>query len=56
MNKWKNSLDQLKGFDDEIKKIKEELENALRDGSLKYLYELEERSINLKFIFLLITI
>ena len=46
--KWKNTLDQLKGFDEEIERIKVELESSLRDGTLKELSKLEEKSLNLK--------
>ena len=46
--KWKNTLDQLKDFDEEIERIKVELESSLRDGTLKELSKLEEKSLNLK--------
>ena len=46
--KWKNTLDQLKGFDEEIERIKVELESSLREGKLKELSKLEEKSLNLK--------
>ena len=51
--KWKYTLDQLKGFDEEIERIRVELESSLRGGTLKELSKLEEKSLNLKLNLLL---
>ena len=47
--KWSQTLEQLKVFDDELIEIKDQLNNTLKDGKLKDLDKLEQRSFTLKF-------
>ena len=47
--KWSQTLEQLKVFDDELIKIKDQLKNTLKDGKLNDLDEIEQRSFDLKF-------
>ena len=47
--KWSQTLEQLKVFDDELIEIKEQLKNTLKDGKLKDLDKIEQRSFTLKF-------
>ena len=47
--KWNQTLEQLKVFDDELIEVKDQLNNALKDGNLKDLDKLEQRSFTLKF-------
>ena len=47
--KWSQTLEQLKVFDDEFIEIKEQLKNTLKDGKLKDLDKIEQRSFTLKF-------
>ena len=47
--KWSQTLEQLKVFDDEFIEIKEQLKNTLKDGNLKDLDKIEQRSFTLKF-------
>ena len=48
-HKWKHTLDQLESFDTELIKIKYKFEETLREGELKDLSIIEQRSIDLKF-------
>ena len=47
--KWSQTLEQLKVFDDELIEIKDQLNNTLKDGKLKDIDKLEQRSFTLKF-------
>ena len=47
--KWSQTLEQLKVFDDELIEIKDKLKNTLKDGNLKDLDKIEQRSFTLKF-------
>ena len=47
--KWSQILEQLKVFDDELIEIKEQLKKTLKDGNLKDIDKIEQRSFNLKF-------
>ena len=47
--KWSQTLEQLKVFDDELIVIKDQLKNTLKDGKLKDLDKLEQRSFTFKF-------
>ena len=47
--KWSQTLEQLKVFDDELIEIKEQLKSTLKDGNLKDLDKIEQRSFALKF-------
>ena len=47
--KWSQTLEQLKVFDDELNEIKDQLKNTLKDGNLKDLDKIEQRSFALKF-------
>ena len=47
--KWSQTLEQLKVFDDELNEIKDQLKNTLKDGKLKDLDKIEQRSFTLKF-------
>ena len=47
--KWSQTLEQLKVLDDELIGIKDQLNNALKDGNLKDLDKIEQRSFTLKF-------
>ena len=47
--KWSQILEQLKVFDDELIEIKDQLKNTLKDGKLKDLDKIEQRSFTLKF-------
>ena len=51
--KWSQTLEQLKVFDDELVEIKDQLNNTLKDGKLKDLDKIEQRSFTLKFKVLL---
>ena len=48
-HKWRHTLDQLESFDAELIKIKYKFEETLREGELKDLSIIEQRSIDLKF-------
>ena len=47
--KWGQTLEQLKVFDDELIEIKEQLNNTLKDGKLKDIDKIEQRSFTFKF-------
>ena len=47
--KWSQTLEQLKVFDDELIEIEDQLKNTLKDGKLKDLDKIEQRSFTLKF-------
>ena len=47
--KWSQTLEQLKVFDDELIEIKEQLKSILKDGKLKDIDKIEQRSFTLKF-------
>ena len=47
--KWSQTLEQLKVFDDELIEIKDQLKSTLKDGKLKDLDKIEQRSFTLKF-------
>ena len=47
--KWSQTLEQLKVFDNELNEIKDQLKNTLKDGKLKDLDKIEQRSFTLKF-------
>ena len=47
--KWSQILEQLKVFDDELIEIKEQLKKTLKDGNLKDIDKIEQRSFALKF-------
>ena len=47
--KWSQTLEQLKVFDDELIEIKDLLKNTLKDGNLKDIDKIEQRSFALKF-------
>ena len=47
--KWSQTLEQLKVFDDELIEIKDQLKNTLKDGKLKDLDKIEQKSFTLKF-------
>ena len=47
--KWSQTLEQLKMFDDELIEVKDQLNNTLKDGKLKDLDKLEQRSFTFKF-------
>ena len=47
--KWSQTLEQLKVFDDELIEVKDQLNNTLKDGKLKDLDKIEQRSFTLKF-------
>ena len=46
--KWSQTLEQLKVFDDELIEIKDQIKNTLKDGKLKDLDKIEQRSFTLK--------
>ena len=46
--KWRKTLEELKIFDDELKEIKEELDNMFKTQRLKDLDKIQQRSIDLK--------
>ena len=46
--KWSSTLEQLNVFYDELIEIKNFLENTLKDGELKDLDKIEQRSFDLK--------
>ena len=46
--KWSQTLKQMKVFDDELIVIKDQLKNTLKDGKLKDLDKLEQRSFTFK--------
>ena len=52
--KWKDSLEQLKVFSDQLKEIKEEFESVIKARKLKNLDQIEQRSYYLKFNLILI--
>ena len=47
--KWSQTLEQLKMFDDELIEIKDQLKSILKDGKLKDIDKIEQRSFALKF-------
>ena len=47
--KWSQTLEQLKVFDDELIEIKDQLKSTVKDGKLKDLDKIEQRSFDLKF-------
>ena len=47
--KWSQTLEQLKVLDDELNEIKDHLKSTLKDGKLKDLDKIEQRSFTLKF-------
>ena len=47
--KWSQTLEQLKMFDDELIEIKDQLKSILKDGKLKDIDKIEQRSFYLKF-------
>ena len=47
--KWSQTLEQLKVFDDELIEIKEQLKNTFKDGKLKDLDKIEQKSFTVKF-------
>ena len=47
--KWKSLLAKLNLFDTELREVKAELQDVLKDEKFKDLHKLEQRSVNLKF-------
>ena len=47
--KWSQALEQLKVFDDELIEIENQLKSTLKDGKLKDLDKIEQRSFTFKF-------
>ena len=52
--KWSQTLEQLKMFDDELNEIKDQLKSTLKDGKLKDLDKIEQRSFDLKLKMIII--
>ena len=52
--KWSQTLEQLKVFDDELNEIKDQLKSTLKDGKLKDLDKIEQRSFDLKLKMIII--
>ena len=52
--KWSQILEQLKVFDDELNEIKDQLKKTLKDGKLKDLDKIEQKSFTLKLKMIII--